>query len=132
MDHNHLRITRIIRSLRILGLEAEALAFYHVLITVAEHASESSKGYWKRAAIRNLNVSPDDMRAADDDMTVGKAFLIKYEEGRKEDKKDKSTTGARIDGNATSNDEELSGQKEDRATEDGSESGPPAKRSRKM
>jgi hypothetical protein len=82
MDHNHLRITRILRSLRILGLEAEALAWYNTLSSLADHASESSKGFWKRAAQRSLNIPPDDMRSMDDDRTVGKAFLIKYEENR--------------------------------------------------
>ncbi|EPE35855.1 hypothetical protein GLAREA_05193 [Glarea lozoyensis ATCC 20868] len=82
MDHNHLRITRILRSLRILGLEAEALAWTNTLLPLADHASESSKGFWRRAAQRSLNIPPDDMRSKDDDRTVGKPFLIKYEENR--------------------------------------------------
>jgi hypothetical protein len=82
MDHNHLRITRIIRSLRILGLEAEAVAWYDTLSTLADHASESSRGFWRRAAFRSLNIPPDDTRSKDDDRTVGKSFLIQYEEDR--------------------------------------------------
>jgi hypothetical protein len=82
MDHNHLRITRIIRSLRILGLGAEAIAWYHTLSAFADHASESSRGYWKRAAFRSLNIPPDDTRSKDDNRIVGESFLIKYEEDR--------------------------------------------------
>jgi hypothetical protein len=82
MDHNHLRITRIIRSLRILGLEAEALAWYDILSVLGDHASDSSRGFWKRAAFRSLNIPPDDTRSKGDNRTVGKDFLIKYEEDR--------------------------------------------------
>ncbi len=33
-DHNHLRITRIIRCLRVLGMEAHAGAFFRALVDV--------------------------------------------------------------------------------------------------
>lgn len=33
-NHNHLRITRIIRSLRVLGLEKDALRFHQALVSV--------------------------------------------------------------------------------------------------
>ena len=41
MNHNHLRITRIIKSLRLLGLEAEASAFFDCLNNI--YAEESAK-----------------------------------------------------------------------------------------
>lgn len=61
--HNHLRITRIIRSMRILGCQAEAEAFYRALMLVHEETnmiSFKSIQYWTRAARRLLNVNPDD------------------------------------------------------------------------
>jgi Opioid growth factor receptor (OGFr) conserved region len=58
-NHNHLRITRILRSLRILGLEAEASALFNCLngIYNAEGAndppriSDETFGFWKSAAL---------------------------------------------------------------------------------
>jgi hypothetical protein len=57
-NHNHLRITRILRSLRVLGLEAEAERFWRGLQAI--HAREAAAGrysitertfaYWRRAA----------------------------------------------------------------------------------
>jgi hypothetical protein len=41
-NHNHLRITRIIRSLRLLGLEAEAQAFFKCLSEL--YAEETGRG----------------------------------------------------------------------------------------
>jgi hypothetical protein len=49
-DHNHLRITRIIRSSRVLGLENEALAFYDAISCFDSSVSERSLMYWNRAA----------------------------------------------------------------------------------
>ena len=51
-DHNLLRITRIIRSLRILGLEEPAQQFYKDMTAVGEAngLSETTLRYWKRAA----------------------------------------------------------------------------------
>ncbi|KAI1640732.1 opioid growth factor receptor conserved region-domain-containing protein [Biscogniauxia mediterranea] len=62
LDHNHLRITRIIRSLRVLGLADEARAFYDALVeTHATHGriGRSSLGYWRRAATEPLHIAPD-------------------------------------------------------------------------
>lgn len=61
-NHNHLRITRILKSLLTLGLEEEALAFYNCLedIYTVESAksspgiSEATLSFWQRAA----NVKP--------------------------------------------------------------------------
>lgn len=52
-DHNHLRITRIIRSLRLLRGDAEADAFRDVILSLIEAArapvSARSRGYWATA-----------------------------------------------------------------------------------
>jgi len=61
-NHNHLRITRILKSLLTLGMEEEALAFYGCLedIYSAESAksspgiSEATFSFWRRA----VNVKP--------------------------------------------------------------------------
>ena len=49
-DHNHLRITRIIRSLRLLRGDEEADAFRAVILSMVEAArapvSARSRGYW--------------------------------------------------------------------------------------
>jgi hypothetical protein len=55
-NHNHLRLTRMMRSLRVLGLASEAQALWHALETV--YASEAGKNsisertykFWTRAA----------------------------------------------------------------------------------
>lgn len=61
-DHNHLRITRIIRSLRVLGLPEYAQAFYAALQD--EHitgvVSAKSQMFWRRAAERPLHLPPDE------------------------------------------------------------------------
>ncbi|KAH4081969.1 hypothetical protein HBH46_223190 [Parastagonospora nodorum] len=63
-DHNHLRITRILRCLRILGLQIECEAFFKALKEVydddAVKISERSLTYWTRAVTRPLYVAPDD------------------------------------------------------------------------
>jgi hypothetical protein len=63
-DHNHLRITRILRCLRILGLQIECEAFFKALKEVydddAVKISERSLTYWTRAVTRPLHVAPDD------------------------------------------------------------------------
>jgi hypothetical protein len=52
-DHNHLRITRIIRSLRLLRGDAEADAFRAAILSMVEAArapvSARSHGYWSTA-----------------------------------------------------------------------------------
>ena len=63
-DHNHLRITRILRCLRVLGLQKECEAFFAALEDV--HAdpkvsiSDRSMMYWRRAVERPLYLAPDD------------------------------------------------------------------------
>ncbi|EMD94693.1 hypothetical protein COCC4DRAFT_203770 [Bipolaris maydis ATCC 48331] len=62
-DHNHLRLTRILRCLRVLGLQQECEAFFKAL----EHAfhdpetriSEKSMGFWRLAVTRPLQWAPD-------------------------------------------------------------------------
>lgn len=53
-NHNHLRLTRILTSLRLLGLEDHARALYACLAEVARdhpHAvSATTLAYWQRAA----------------------------------------------------------------------------------
>ena len=51
-DHNLLRITRVIRSARIFGLEEEAASFYHDVLETARNKQVGSTTlrYWKRAA----------------------------------------------------------------------------------
>jgi DNA-binding transcriptional MerR regulator len=81
-DHNHLRITRIIRSLRVLGLEEEALAFYRALEKVqSESAAISARSltYWRRAAFRPLHIQPSVDEGREEDVR-GPAFLREYEE----------------------------------------------------
>ncbi|KAI4125866.1 MAG: hypothetical protein LQ338_004031 [Usnochroma carphineum] len=82
-DHNHLRITRIIRSCRVLGLEDEVKAFYVALIRVAEEnqgvISQKSLMFWQRAAERPLYLAPED----EADEGQGKDFLYRFEEKRK-------------------------------------------------
>ena len=52
-DHNHLRITRIIRSLRLLRGDGEADAFRDAILAMVEAArarvSARSRGYWTTA-----------------------------------------------------------------------------------
>jgi hypothetical protein len=57
-NHNHLRITRILKSLRLLGLEAEAAAFFECLANIyrlesakaTPRISEETFTYWQAAA----------------------------------------------------------------------------------
>ncbi|KAI5362072.1 Putative opioid growth factor receptor (OGFr) domain-containing protein [Septoria linicola] len=72
MDHNHLRITRIIRCLRILGLEQAALNFYDALVAnKGAEVSARSLMYWERAAKRPLHLRPDEA----DEEAAGIAWL---------------------------------------------------------
>jgi hypothetical protein len=50
-DHNHLRITRILKCLSACGLDDYAAGFLRALLAVAEpgRVSEETIGYWKRA-----------------------------------------------------------------------------------
>lgn len=85
-DHNHLRITRIIRSLRILGLQEEALAFFKALKLVQEASNISSRSlmYWSRAAFRPLDIAPE-VDPEDEDAVRGPKFLREYEKKRHEE-----------------------------------------------
>lgn len=83
-DHNHLRITRIIRCLRVLGLEQEAGAFYSQLKDVYEASgggriSQKSFMFWTRAARRPLWLAPE----KEDSEDARQGFLWEFEEGRK-------------------------------------------------
>lgn len=51
-DHNLLRITRVVRSARLFGLEEEALLFYSDAKSVAsvDRVGSTTLRYWKRAA----------------------------------------------------------------------------------
>ncbi|KAI0131829.1 opioid growth factor receptor conserved region-domain-containing protein [Xylariales sp. AK1849] len=62
IDHNHLRITRILRSLRVLGLEQEADAYFEALKYVYDkyrRIGASSLGFWQRAVSLPLHQAPD-------------------------------------------------------------------------
>ena len=82
-NHNHLRITRIIRCLRVLGLEKHATLFFCVLKSVYNEGksgiSAKSMIYWTRAAERPLYLVPEDER----DRGQGKDFLYEYEASKR-------------------------------------------------
>ncbi|KAI4201309.1 MAG: hypothetical protein LQ350_003347 [Teloschistes chrysophthalmus] len=89
-NHNHLRITRIIRSCRLLGLEAEALAFYDAVAKAAAHPSfKKSRMYWSRAAERSLYLAPED----EVDEGRGQGFLYRFEEERLQQQKNIKSEG---------------------------------------
>ncbi|KAM0716743.1 hypothetical protein Q7P37_008188 [Cladosporium fusiforme] len=73
-NHNHLRMTRILRSLRVLGLHLDAAALHRFLTTdeaVTGVVSSRSQMYWRRAAERALHLPPDE----DDDDAEGIEWL---------------------------------------------------------
>lgn len=73
-NHNHLRISRIIRSLRVLGSEEQAVALSEFLASfdeVKKRVGKRSLMYWERAAKRPLHLPPDE----DDESAVGIAWL---------------------------------------------------------
>ncbi|KAK4691809.1 homocitrate synthase, partial [Lecanoromycetidae sp. Uapishka_2] len=77
-NHNHLRITRIIRSLRVLGLETDAVSFFQALAKVCEDSgkiSGRSLTFWTRAAKRPLYLAPED----EEDNGNGVDFLYEIE-----------------------------------------------------
>ena len=57
-NHNHLRITRIIKCLRLLGLEAEAQAFYEYLAGIYEtqphNITSEAFRFWSDASAQVL------------------------------------------------------------------------------
>lgn len=77
-DHNHLRISRILRCLRILGLEEEAAAFFAALDRVDDIYEETISGdsynNWRRAADGPLS------RPVGDGQTLGPDFLVELDE----------------------------------------------------
>lgn len=64
MNHNHLRITRILRCLRVLGLQEECDAFFAALKRVYDDPSidigPRSLDFWTHAVERPLYMAPDD------------------------------------------------------------------------
>jgi hypothetical protein len=66
MDHNHLRISRILRCLRVLGLQKECAAYYSALQDVYNdpeiRIGERSMEYWTKAAKQELWIAPDGER----------------------------------------------------------------------
>jgi len=93
--HNHLRITRIIRSLRVLGLEAEATAFFRAVEDVYNTTGRigaRSVMYWTRAVERPLYLAPED----EGDGGNGKDFLYEFE--AEKDRKTKELKKAKVSG----------------------------------
>jgi hypothetical protein len=66
MDHNHLRISRILRCLRVLGLQKECEAYYSALQDVYNDPNirigERSMEYWTKAVKQDLWIAPDGER----------------------------------------------------------------------
>ncbi|CAI9630357.1 unnamed protein product [Alternaria burnsii] len=62
-DHNHLRITRILRSLRVLGLQKEYKAFFAALERAYNDPmisiSAKSMSFWRLAVESPLHLAPD-------------------------------------------------------------------------
>lgn len=88
-NHNHLRITRIIRSLRVLGLEQQAAAFFVALEKVCEgngrtigSIGQRSLEFWTRAATWPLYMAPDD--DDEDKRSSCEGFLWDFEEYRRQ------------------------------------------------
>ena len=80
-NHNHLRITRIIRSMRVLGLENDAHEFFMALKGVygqGEKIGPTSMLFWSRAMERPLFIAPED----DEDEGHGVDFLYDFERER--------------------------------------------------
>lgn len=49
-NHNWLRVTRVLRSLNLLGQPDEAAAFFALLTTVRPSIDSTTWGYWERAS----------------------------------------------------------------------------------
>lgn len=77
----------MIRSLRVLGCEHAARAFYEALAEVAERKypgviGERSLGFWRRAVERPLWVRPEDEDEDESERLGGKeGFLWEFERG---------------------------------------------------
>ena len=78
-NHNHLRITRILRSLRTLGLASEAQALLDALLKVNEmmpgKLGQTSLMFWRRAAERPLQWRPEDEDEAKGGRPGGSSWL---------------------------------------------------------
>jgi hypothetical protein len=76
MDHNHLRISRILRCLRIMGLQKECDAFFDALCNTyydpKVQIGEPSMMFWRRAVEQPLHIAPDGTPTK---------WLKQYEEG---------------------------------------------------
>lgn len=62
VDHNHLRITRMLRSLRILGLDGAARDFYDALTevnSVCGRVGTTALSFWNHAVNNPLTEAPD-------------------------------------------------------------------------
>lgn len=91
-NHNHLRITRIIRSLRVLGLDKEATAFFDAVKKVHDQTGRigsRSFMFWRRAMERPLFLAPED----DEDEGMGKDFLYEFEEQKSQAENAKEREG---------------------------------------
>lgn len=76
-------MTRVIRCLRVLNLEREALGFVEALKKVHDSStiSDSSLMYWTRAAYRPLNIAPD-VSPREEKYYLGRKFLKSFEDKR--------------------------------------------------
>ena len=77
-NHNHLRITRIIRCLRVLGLDEEAKAFFDAVEKVhgeTGRIGDRSLMFWTRAMERPLYLAPED----EQDEGMRQDFLYEFE-----------------------------------------------------
>ncbi|KAF2735679.1 hypothetical protein EJ04DRAFT_511628 [Polyplosphaeria fusca] len=79
-DHNHLRITRILRCLRVLGLQEECDAFYRALVKTFNdpriQISERTMLFWRKAVENPLWIAPANEQVV---------WLRKWEEAQGED-----------------------------------------------
>ena len=77
-NHNHLRITRMIRSLRVLGCKEQAFAL-HVFLEedddVLGNVSQQSRDFWTRASNNKIWLPPHEL----DQNAVGTAWLAANE-----------------------------------------------------
>ncbi|KAI0142538.1 opioid growth factor receptor conserved region-domain-containing protein [Hypoxylon sp. NC0597] len=81
-NHNHLRISRIIRSLRLLGMPHEAYVFYHTLLETndiwGKPISATTLQHWKRAFEGNAFEKLDVEQRLKDDLTQEDEDILEY------------------------------------------------------
>lgn len=101
-NHNHMRITRIIRCLRVLGLEEEAEAFFAALEqlyrSVDGRIGARSLMFWRRAAKRPLYLAPEQEEYEGD----GADFLREFEKKRQDSKDGADSDATRSNGDGES------------------------------